>query len=277
VIDEQERAMVRNVFRLDDRQIASLMTPRSDIVYLDLDDSIDDNLRKVVESEHARFPVCRGTLREVQGIVSARTLLKQAVQGGKMDLATAQQPVVFVPESLTGMELLDNFRASSSHVALARFVLPRHAVQNRDVEQVRHQRRQPKAPAGAPTQAVAQQGPGTGHFLEIERAGVAGAQVDPDHLAHAAHLPHHVGREVVEGAAVAQQVAFAHHRRQGTRNGKAGQQRLAQIALGQAHFLAFGVVAGNAEVALPQVHDVGRAPGELLQRLAHDAARPHAP
>ncbi len=118
VIDEQERAMVRNVFRLDDRQIASLMTPRSDIVYLDLDDSIDDNLRKVVESEHARFPVCRGTLREVQGIVSARTLLKQAVQGGKMDLATAQQPVVFVPESLTGMELLDNFRASSSHVAL---------------------------------------------------------------------------------------------------------------------------------------------------------------
>jgi putative hemolysin len=118
VIDEQERAMVRNVFRLDDRQIASLMTPRSDIVYLDLDDSIDDNLRKVVESDHARFPVCRGTLREVQGIVSARTLLKQAVQGGKMDLTTAQQPVVFVPESLTGMELLDNFRASSSHVAL---------------------------------------------------------------------------------------------------------------------------------------------------------------
>ncbi len=118
VIDEQERAMVRNVFRLDDRQIASLMTPRSDIVYLDLDDSIDDNLRKVVESEHARFPVCRGTLREVQGVVSARTLLKQAVQGGKMDLTTAQQPAVFVPESLTGMELLDNFRASSSHVAL---------------------------------------------------------------------------------------------------------------------------------------------------------------
>ncbi len=118
VIDEQERAMVRNVFRLDDRQIASLMTPRSDIVYLDLDDSIDDNLRKVVESDHARFPVCRGTLREVQGVVSARTLLKQAVQGGKMDLTTAQQPAVFVPESLTGMELLDNFRASSSHVAL---------------------------------------------------------------------------------------------------------------------------------------------------------------
>ena len=118
VIDEQERAMVRNVFRLDDRQIASLMTPRSDIVYLDLEDSIDDNLRKVVESDHARFPVCRGSLREVVGVVSARQLLKQAVQGGRMDLATAQQSAVFVPESLTGMELLENFRASASHVAL---------------------------------------------------------------------------------------------------------------------------------------------------------------
>ena len=118
VIDEQERAMVRNVFRLDDRQIASLMTPRSDIVYLDLDDGIDENLKKVVDSDHARFPVCRGGLREVAGVVSARQLLKQAVQGEKMSLDTAQQPAVFVPESLTGMELLENFRATSSHVAL---------------------------------------------------------------------------------------------------------------------------------------------------------------
>ena len=118
VIDEQERAMVRNVFRLDDRQIASLMTTRSDIVYLDLDDGIDENLKKVVDSDHARFPVCRSGLREVMGVVSARQLLKQAVQGEKMSLDTAQQPAVFVPESLTGMELLENFRATSSHVAL---------------------------------------------------------------------------------------------------------------------------------------------------------------
>jgi putative hemolysin len=52
------------------------------------------------------------------GVVSARQLLKQAVQGGRMDLKTAQEPAVFVPESLTGMELLENFRASAAHVAL---------------------------------------------------------------------------------------------------------------------------------------------------------------
>jgi len=118
VIDEQERAMVRNVFRLDDRQIASLMTPRSDIVYLDLEDSRGENLRKVQESERSRFPVCRGGLREVIGIATARRLLHQTIRGEPVDIATALDPVVYVPESLTGMELLENFRSSTSHLAL---------------------------------------------------------------------------------------------------------------------------------------------------------------
>jgi putative hemolysin len=118
VIDEQERAMVRNVFRLDDRQIASLMTPRSDIVYLDLEDSREENLRKVLESERSRFPVCRGGLRDVIGIATARRLLHQTIRGEPLDIATALDPAVYVPESLTGMELLENFRSSTGHLAL---------------------------------------------------------------------------------------------------------------------------------------------------------------
>ncbi len=118
VIDEQERAMVRNVFRLDDRQIASLMTPRSEIVYLDLADDLQDNLRQVLNIEHSRFPVCRGGLRDVVGVASARRLLQQAIRGDKIDLERAAEPVVYVPESLTGMELLENFRASAGHMAL---------------------------------------------------------------------------------------------------------------------------------------------------------------
>ncbi|MGB2818799.1 MAG: hemolysin family protein [Burkholderiaceae bacterium] len=118
VIDEQERAMVRNVFRLDDRQIASLMTPRSDIVYLDLEDPHEGNLRKVLESERSRFPVCRGGMRDVLGIASARRLLQQNIRGEALDIAGALEPAVYVPESLTGMELLENFRSSTSHLAL---------------------------------------------------------------------------------------------------------------------------------------------------------------
>jgi putative hemolysin len=117
VIDEQERAMVRNVFRLDDRQIASLMTPRSDIVYVDLDDPPEENLRKITESEHSRFLVCRGGLREVIGVIGARQLLQQLARGEPPNMQSGIQPPVFVPESLTGMELLENFRASSAHMA----------------------------------------------------------------------------------------------------------------------------------------------------------------
>lgn len=118
VIDEQERAMVRNVFRLDDRQIASLMTPRSDIVYLDLEEPFEDNLKKVLETDHSRFPVCRGGLREVLGIISARQLLMQTIRDGRPDFGKSLESAVYVPESLTGMELLENFRSSTAHMAL---------------------------------------------------------------------------------------------------------------------------------------------------------------
>lgn len=118
VIDEQERAMVRNVFRLDDRQIASLMTPRSDIVFVDLEDAPEENLRRVIESEHSRFPVCRGGLHEVVGVISARVLLQQLARGEKPNFGAGLQAPVFVPESLTGMELLGNFRTSSAHMAV---------------------------------------------------------------------------------------------------------------------------------------------------------------
>jgi putative hemolysin len=94
------------------------MTPRSAIVYIDLEDAPEDNLRKVVESEHSRFPVVRGGLREVVGVLSARQLLQQLARGERPNFAAGVTPPVYVPESLTGMELLENFRASSAHMAL---------------------------------------------------------------------------------------------------------------------------------------------------------------
>lgn len=112
VIEKHEHAMVRNVFRLDDRQIASLMTPRSEIVYLDINQPIDVNLEWVMDSEHSRFPVCRGGLQDVVGIVTAKRLLKQRMVKEDLDLTENLQPCVYVPESLTGMALLEHFRES---------------------------------------------------------------------------------------------------------------------------------------------------------------------
>lgn len=120
VIEKHEHTMVRNVFRLDDRQIASLMTPRSEIVYLDFNQPIDVNLEWVMESEHSRFPVCRGGLQDVLGIVTAKRLLKQRMVREELDLSDNLQPCVYVPESLTGMALLEHFRESGVQMVFGR-------------------------------------------------------------------------------------------------------------------------------------------------------------
>lgn len=112
VIEEQEHAMVRNIFRLDDRQIASLMIPRSDIVFIDLDDSVEHNLERVSNADYNRFPVCRGGLTNVLGVVSTKDILQQSLRGKDIDLGAQLKPAVFVPETLTGMELLAQIRAS---------------------------------------------------------------------------------------------------------------------------------------------------------------------
>jgi putative hemolysin len=118
VIEKQEREMVRNVFRLDDRQIGSLMIPRADIVYLDVERPLEENLQWIATSDHSRFPVCRGGLHDILGIVNAKQLLNQKLKGGATDLAAHLQPAVFVPETLNGMDLLGHFRASGMQMVL---------------------------------------------------------------------------------------------------------------------------------------------------------------
>jgi putative hemolysin len=118
VIEQQEHEMVRNVFRLDDRQIGSLMIPRADIVHLDVERTLEENLQWIATSDHSRFPVCRGGLHEVLGFVNAKQLLNQKLKGGQTDLAAQLQPAVFVPETLNGMDLLGHFRASGMQMVL---------------------------------------------------------------------------------------------------------------------------------------------------------------
>ena len=115
VIEAQEHQMVRNVFRLDDRHVGSMMIPRAEVVWLDINDPVDQLMQRVSQqAEHSRYPVCRGGLDDVVGIVSAQTLLQQSLRGQSLSLTEGLQTAVFVPETLSGMELLDHFRASST-------------------------------------------------------------------------------------------------------------------------------------------------------------------
>jgi putative hemolysin len=114
VIEAQEHQMVRNVFRLDDRQIGSMMIPRADIVWLDAAAPIEQTIERMLHGGRSRYPVCRGGLDDVVGVVAAHSLLPPLAQGLKPDLNEHMMAPVFVPETLSGMELLEHFRQSSA-------------------------------------------------------------------------------------------------------------------------------------------------------------------
>ena len=118
VFEPIEEEMVDHVFRLGDRKISALLTPRTEIVWIDADDPPDEIQHKVTTSGYSRFPVARGSLDEVQGMVLAKDLLAQTLAGQPLDLQAALRPVPFVPETMPALNVLDHFRQGRSKIAL---------------------------------------------------------------------------------------------------------------------------------------------------------------
>ena len=132
VIEQHERQMVQNLFHLDDRPLISIMIPRSDIVWLEANATVEDALRKAggsVDPEaklsHSWYPVCQGGLDNIVGIVSVARLLRQQTGKTGQTVAELATPAVFIPETLTGMELLEQFRQQSARVV---FVVDEYGV-----------------------------------------------------------------------------------------------------------------------------------------------------
>ncbi len=129
VIEMHEHQMVRNVFHLDDRRLSSLMVPRADIEWLEASDTVAQSLQTVSAAGalnliHSWYPVCRGSLDDVVGVISVASLLRLGA-GHAGPVEAAAQPAVFVPETLTGMELLEQFR---SHAGRLVFVVDEYGV-----------------------------------------------------------------------------------------------------------------------------------------------------
>lgn len=116
VIEQSEHTMVRNVFRLDERPVSSMMVPRTDIVFLDTALTLEQNLQRIMESPHSRFPVCHRHMDELIGVVNAKQLFAQAISGQEIDIKTLAQPCHFIAESFTGMALLEHFRATNTQM-----------------------------------------------------------------------------------------------------------------------------------------------------------------
>jgi putative hemolysin len=118
LIEHQEHQMLRNVFRLDDRNIASVMVPRADIISLSIHDPLDVILDKVSHTSYSRFPVCEGGLGDIIGVVTAKQVLLHALHRETFQLSTFMEKPIFVPESLTALELLETFRTTNTRLTL---------------------------------------------------------------------------------------------------------------------------------------------------------------
>ena len=121
VIEEHEHQMVQNVFSLDNRPLTSLMVPSAEVDWLDAGMTVAKSLQKVgadgAQKAHSWYPVCRGSLDDVIGKISVAHLLELGAQSPGT-LADYVTPAVFVPETLSGMELLEQFRAKVGRLVL---------------------------------------------------------------------------------------------------------------------------------------------------------------
>ncbi len=116
--EEAEQDMVERVFRLGDRPVSSFMTPRPDIVWLDLEDSPEENREKMVDSAYSRYPVCQEGLDNVLGVIPVTDLLARSFKGEPLDLTVGLRQPVFVPESTRGLKVLELFKQTITHMAL---------------------------------------------------------------------------------------------------------------------------------------------------------------
>ncbi len=118
VFEETEHDMVEGVFRLDMRRVTALMTPRTEVVWLDINDTDEENQRKIMSNHHSRFPVCDGDLDHVLGIMQTKDMLGRLFSGQPFDLRAVMKEPIFVPESMSAAKLLELFRSTGRHTAL---------------------------------------------------------------------------------------------------------------------------------------------------------------
>ncbi len=118
VFDRSEHELVSNIFRLDDKAIASIMTPRKDIFFLDLEDPFEQNRDKLMRSHYSRFPLCRGGFEQILGIVRAKDILNSQFRGEPIDLPSLVKPPLYVLANISLKHFLEECKKTRMHFAL---------------------------------------------------------------------------------------------------------------------------------------------------------------
>jgi putative hemolysin len=113
-IDEAEQEIIERVFHLGDRNITSLMTHRSDIIWFNLDDSEDKIKEKIIQEPHSAYPICDGLIDNIKGVVSIKDLY---VSPDNVPFKDIMQPALFIPENNSPYQVLEKFKESKIHSA----------------------------------------------------------------------------------------------------------------------------------------------------------------
>ncbi len=118
VFEDAERDMVSGVFRLGERRVDALMTPRTEMAWIDINTSIKTIWPQILQSPHSRIPVADGDLDKVLGYIQLRDLLGRNPEDPDFDLRKFVLVPLYVPENMAALKVLDNFQTSGVHLAL---------------------------------------------------------------------------------------------------------------------------------------------------------------
>lgn len=118
VFEESEQDMVEGIFSLGDSRVYSLMTPRTDLVWLDVTDSMEEIRQKIADSPYSRFPVRQDSLETIIGIVKSRDLLVESLSGNEIDLKSLLKPAYFIPETMFASRALELFKEKNTELLL---------------------------------------------------------------------------------------------------------------------------------------------------------------
>ncbi|MCW5695733.1 MAG: HlyC/CorC family transporter [Bauldia sp.] len=118
VFHQAEREMLEGVIKVADRSVRSIMVPRPDVIWIDIEDDPKAVLKEVLDSGHSRFPASRGEVDEVEGVIHVKDLLEQITTNNAIDVAAALREPLFVDEHMPILRLLDRFKTSPIHMAI---------------------------------------------------------------------------------------------------------------------------------------------------------------
>jgi CBS domain containing-hemolysin-like protein len=118
VLEEQESDLVQSALEFDEIDAQEVITPRVDMIAVDIDDPIEETIKTVMESRYTRIPVYQGSTDNIIGILQARDLLESIIRGGEIDLRRLLSDPLFVHKTKKISTLLSDFKRNKVHIAV---------------------------------------------------------------------------------------------------------------------------------------------------------------